>query len=65
MSDALLRLVRVKGTRLGPLVSLRQGYTDDRRGAVALDGLVTYIVVSPAMAKGEPVAMVGVTSRDR
>lgn len=27
-----------------------------------LDGLVTYIVVSPAMGKGEPVAMVGVTS---
>jgi len=29
-----------------------------------LAGLVTYVVVSPAMAKGEPVAMVGVTRRE-
>jgi predicted deacylase len=28
-----------------------------------MDGLVTYIVVSPAMGKGEPLAMVGVTSK--
>lgn len=27
-----------------------------------MDGLITYVVVSPAMAEGEPVAMVGATS---